>query len=82
MALEIRTSMIFNLSFPNNTILSYVFFFFFIIDLYFLIPAVIAQMFILTPKLVIPTGVQNNEANAENETQPVTVEARISTCSI
>ena len=36
-----------------------------IIDLYFLIPAVISQMFIPTAELVMPTGVQTNEANVE-----------------
>ena len=51
------------------------------IDFYFLIPAVIAQIFIPTAELVIPTGTQNNEANAEIETQTVTVEAKISKCS-
>ena len=40
-ALEIKTSMPFNLDFANNTILSCFFFFFLIIDLYFLIPAAI-----------------------------------------
>ena len=75
--LEIRTSIVFNLSFTNSTILSCFFFFFFIIDLYFLISAVIAQMFIPTAELVIPTGISTNEANAEIETQPVTVQARI-----
>ena len=44
---------------------------FFIIDLHFLIPAVIA----------IPTGTQTNEANAEIETQLLIVEAKISKCS-
>ena len=48
------------------------------IDLYFLIPAMIAQMFIPTAELVIPTGTQTNEANAEIETQSTTVEDRIS----
>ena len=80
-ALEIRTSIIFNLPFPNNTILSCFFFFFFIIDLYFLIPAVIAQIYIPTEELVVPTGTQTNEANAEIEKQPVAVETKISKCS-
>ena len=80
-ALEIRTSIVFNLSFPNNTILSYFFFFFFIIDLYCLIPAVIAQILIPTAEIVIPTGIQTNGANAEIETQPVTVEVKIRKCS-
>ena len=80
-ALEIRTSIVFNLSFPNNTILSCFFFFFSIIDLYLFIPAVIAQIFNRTAELVRPTGTQTNQANAEIETQPVTVEAKISTFS-
>ena len=54
------------------------FFFFFIIDLYFLIPTMIAQMFISTAELVIPTETQTNKANAEIETQPATAEDRIS----
>ena len=37
-----------------------------------------AQIFIPTTELVIPTGTQTNEANAEIETQPVTVKERIS----
>ena len=45
-----------------------------------MIPAVIAQSFIPTAELVIPTGTQTNEANAEIETQPVTVETKISKC--
>ena len=64
---EIRMLIVFNLCFPINTILSCVFFFFFIIDSYFLIPAVIAHMFIPTLDLVIP-GISTNEANAEIET--------------
>ena len=36
----------------------------------------ITQIFIPTAELVIPTGTQNNEANAEIETQPVIVEAK------
>ena len=47
----------------------------------FLIPAVTAQIFILTAEFVIPTGTQTNEANSDIETQPVTVEAKISMCS-
>ena len=41
----------------------------------------IAQIFIPTAELVIRIGTQTNEANAEIETQPVTVEAIISKCS-
>ena len=57
-------------------------FFSFLIDLYFLIPAMIGQFFILTKELVLPTGKQTNRANAGTETQQVTVEAKISKCSI
>ena len=68
-ALESKTLIVFYLSFPNSTILCF-FFFFFIIDLYFLIPAVTAQVFIPV-ELVIPTGTQTNESNTEIETQAV-----------
>ena len=50
------------------------------IDLYFLIPTVTAQIFIPTAELVMPTGIQTNEANAEIETQPVTVKTKTSKC--
>ena len=49
-----------------------------LIDLYFAIPEVIMEMFILTAELVIPTGTQINEANAGIETQRVTAESKIS----
>ena len=44
-ALGFKTSMVFNLDFVSNTILTLFFLFFLIIDLYFLIPAVIVQEF-------------------------------------
>ena len=37
--------------------------------------------FIPTAELVLSTGTQTNEANAEIQTQPVTVETKISKCS-
>ena len=77
-AIEIRASIVFNLSFSNNTILSCFFFFFFMIDLYFLIPAMVAQIFNPIAEIVIPTGTQTNDANAEIKTQLVIVEDRIS----
>ena len=43
-ALEIKTSILLNFDFANNTILS-CFFFFLFVDLYFLITADIAQIF-------------------------------------
>ena len=42
----------------------------------------IAQTFIPTAELVIPTGIATNEANAEIETPPVAVEGKIGKCSI
>ena len=65
--------MLFNLDFANNTILSCFFFFFLIIDLYFLIPAVIAQIFNPIAELVIPKGIQSIEVKAETEMHPVVV---------
>ena len=67
-ALEVRNSIVFNISFPNNTILL-CFFFFFFNWLILLNPAVIAQMFIPTTVLVIPTGTKTNDANAEEESK-------------
>ena len=52
-------------------------FFFLIIDLYFLIPAVIAQIFNPNAELVISIGIPTNEVNAEIETQPLTAEIKI-----
>ena len=76
-ALEIKTSMIFNLDFANNTILSCFFFFFIVINLCFLIPAVITQIFNPTAELIIPIGILSKEAKAEMETLSVIVEAKI-----
>ena len=66
-ALEIKTSVLFNLNFANNTVLSCLFFFFLIIDLYFVIAAVIAQIFNPIAEIVIPTGIPTKEAKAEME---------------
>ena len=51
--------MLFNLDFANNTILSC--YFFLIIDLYFLIIAVIAQFLNPIAELVIPIGIPTKE---------------------
>ena len=63
-ALEIKTSMLFNLDFANNTILS-CFFSFLIIYLGFLIPAVITQTFNPIVELAIPVEISFKEARAE-----------------
>ena len=80
--LEIKTSILFNLDFANNTILSIFFFFFLIINLYFLIPAVIAQIFNRIMELITPIGIPTKETKAEMETHLVTVEPKITKCSI
>ena len=80
--LEIKISMLFNLVFANYIILSCFFFFFLIIDLYFSIPTVIAQIFNPITELVIPIGIPSKEAKTEIEIYPVTAEAKIRRCSI
>ena len=62
-----KTSALFNLDFANDNILSY--FFFLIIDLYLLIPAIIANIFDSITELVIPLGIPTKEAKAEMEMQ-------------
>ena len=81
-AVEIKTSMLFNLDFADNTILSCFFFFFLLIDIYFLIPAVIAQLFHTIAELAIPIGIPSKEAKTETEIHPVIVETKIRKCSI
>ena len=77
--------MLFNLDFANNTIftiLSCFFFFFLIIDLYFLVPAVIEQFFNPIAELVVPTETPTKEGEAEMETHQVIVELKIRKCSL
>ena len=66
-ALEIKTSILFNLFFASNTILSCFIFFFLIIDLYFLIPAGIAQIFNRIAEFVIPIEIPGKDTKAEIE---------------
>ena len=70
--------MLFNLDFADSTIVSCFFFFFLVIDLHFLNPAVIAQISNSIAELVIPIGVPIKEEKAEMETNPVIVEIAIS----
>ena len=70
------------LDFANNTILSCFFFFLLIIDLYFLIPAVIAQIFNPIAELLIPIEIPIKEAKADIEIYPVIAEAKVRKCSI
>ena len=65
--------MLFKLDFAKNAILLGFFFFFLIIDLYFLIAAVIAQIFNPTAELAIPIETPTKEAKTEIEIHPVFV---------
>ena len=47
------------------------------LELCFLILSVIAQISKPSAELVVPTGTPTSEVNAEIETQPVNVEAKI-----
>ena len=80
--LEINTSMLFNLDFANDTILSCFFFLFLIIDFYSLILAAIAQIINPIAELVMLIRIPSKEAKAETEIHPVIVEAKIIKCSI
>ena len=61
-ALEIKTYVLFNLDFANSTIQSCLFLFFLIMDLYFLIPVAIAQIFNSFAELLVPIEMQSKEA--------------------
>ena len=67
--------MLFNLNLVKNTILSYV-----IINLYFLILVVIAQIFNPIGQLVIPIGIPIKEAKAEIEIHLVIIEIKTRKC--
>ena len=74
--------MLFNLDFANNTILSCFLFFFWTIELYFLIASVISQIFNPIAELVTPIGIPNKEAKTEMETHSVILESTIRMWSI
>ena len=50
------------------------FFFLLIIDLYFVVPAIITQFFNAITELVSPIGISTKEAKAEIETHAIAVE--------
>ena len=68
-------TMVFNLVFANNSILSWLFQLFLIIDLDFLIPVVISQ--ILSQNEAHAIYIPNNEGKAGIDTYPVKVETKI-----
>ena len=53
-----------------------------VIDIYFLIPAVIAQMFNPTAEFTIPIKIPTKKAKNYIETYPVTAETKIDKCLI
>ena len=66
--LEINLTMLFNLVLAGNNVFLCLFLFFLIMDLNFLIIAVVARIFIPTVKLAIPTGITTEEATGQMET--------------
>ena len=72
-ALEIRTSILFNLDFANDIILSFFSLFFLFVNLYFLIPAVVTQVFNPIAELVISIWKPTKEAKEETKTHPVII---------
>ena len=73
--------MLFNIVCANIIILLSFFFFFLIIDLYFLIAAVVSQIFNPTAGLAIPIGVLTKEAKVATETHTVIAEGQVRKCS-
>ena len=69
-------SMLFNLDFANNTVLSH---FFFFLNYWprLLIPAVITQIFNPVAELIIPIGILTKKGKAEIEMHPAIIEAKI-----
>ena len=53
-----------------------------IIDLYFLILAIIAQIFNPIVEVIIPLEISTREAKVEMEMRTVTVKAKVRKCSI
>ena len=72
--------MLFDLDFANNTILSYSSFSF-LFELYFSIPAPVAQIFNPIAELLICIGTPVKEVKVEKEKHPVIIEAKIRKCS-
>ena len=70
-----------NLVFAKKAVSLWFFLFFLIIDLHFLVPSVIVQIFNFTAKLQILIAISVNEAEVEKETNPVVTETKISNYS-
>ena len=74
--------MLFHLFFPNNTILLWFFYFFWIVDLYVLILGVISPMFNPAAEMAMSIGIPTKETKARTETRSVSAEDKISKCLI
>ena len=74
-ALKINIFTIFNLDFAIDNILSCFSLYFLIIDLHFLILAVIKQTFNPIAELIIPIGIPTKEGKLEMEVHLLTVES-------
>ena len=81
-AVKIESSTIFNLDYAKDNIFSCFLFFFLIIDLYFLIPTGLTQIFNPIAELGIPIEKPTKEAKLEMKTHPLIVEIKTSKCSI
>ena len=80
-ALEIKTSMLFNLDFANNKFYPACFTFSLLLT-YTFNSVAFAQIFNPVAELVIPIGIPRKEVKAEMEIDSVIVEAKIKKCSI
>ena len=82
-AVKIKTSMLFNyLVYAKSTTLLLLFLHFLIIDLYFLIPAVIVQTCNPIPELIIPIGIPAKQAKVGIEIHQVISGTKIRNYSI
>ena len=80
--IQIKTFKLINLDFADDNTLSCIFYFFLIIDLYFLTPAVITQILNPIAKLAISIGITSKEAKLKMEMHPLTAEIKRSKWSI
>ena len=80
--LKIELFMQSKLVFANNAILSCLFFFFLIIDLYFLIIANIVQIFNSTVELITYLEISTKETKAEMKVHTGTTKTKVKKCSI
>ena len=81
-SLEIKTSMLFDLNFANNAILSCFFFLFLNYSLILFNPSSYCKIFAPIAELVILIGIPSKQAKTEIEMHPVIAEAKMRKYSI